>query len=410
MSAKKQIHCFTFRRVCLPHKDTYYNLALAKNCMDDADGFCYYMLLASELGDTAAHRLYHKFCSAFVKSEYLEKLNSERKVVLYSQKEVFTLVEDPPQFPGGEEALLQYLGSNIYYPHAARERGIQGTVFVTFVVEPDGSLSNVKILRGIGGGCDEEVLRLVLNMPKWKPGTQKGVAVPVQFNLPIRFILQYPGSEETTMTPLEQGIRFMESGFCHKADSVFENMQNIELKRHELEQLYYHLALTKKCLNDSAGYCYYMNLSSKQKNKDARQLYAVHCNGFDPERYLEDKKIQQKISAQKTGSKVCEEVFPVADVQPVFPGDLPAMNQYIHSNLNYPQRAIKNNISGNVYLSFIITHEGKTDHVVVLKGIGYGCDEEAVRIIRSMPRWQPGKVNDKPVCVQYNLAVKFQRD
>ena len=106
------------------------------------------------------------------------------------EAEIFTIVEEQPGFPGGEAKLMEYLGKNIQYPPVARESNIQGTVFVTFVVEPDGSVSNVKTLRGIGGGCDEEAMRVVRNMPKWKAGKQRGKPVRVQFNLPIRFVLQ----------------------------------------------------------------------------------------------------------------------------------------------------------------------------------------------------------------------------
>jgi periplasmic protein TonB len=106
------------------------------------------------------------------------------------EAEIFTIVEEQPAFPGGDAALMEYLGKNISYPPMAKESGIQGTVFVQFVVEPDGSVSNAKILRGIGGGCDEEAIRVVRNMPKWKPGRQRGKPVRVYFNLPIRFILQ----------------------------------------------------------------------------------------------------------------------------------------------------------------------------------------------------------------------------
>ena len=72
----------------------------------------------------------------------------------------------------------------------ARESGIQGVVYVTFVVEPDGSISNVRVIRGIGGGCDEEAIRVVKMMPKWIPGNQRGKPVRVQFNMPIKFTLQ----------------------------------------------------------------------------------------------------------------------------------------------------------------------------------------------------------------------------
>lgn len=104
--------------------------------------------------------------------------------------DVFTVVEEMPEFPGGDQAKQQYLQDNIRYPIAARSSGIQGTVYITFVVEPDGSLSNFRVLRGIGGGCDEEAVRVIKEMPKWKPGRQRGEAKRVQFNMPIRFTLR----------------------------------------------------------------------------------------------------------------------------------------------------------------------------------------------------------------------------
>ncbi len=107
----------------------------------------------------------------------------------FEEDVIFTVVEDQPQFPGGEEARQKFLEENLRYPQMAREAGIQGTVFVTFVVETDGSVTDVRILRGIGGGCDEEAVRVVRMMPRWEPGRQRGQPVRVQFNMPIRFRL-----------------------------------------------------------------------------------------------------------------------------------------------------------------------------------------------------------------------------
>jgi len=106
------------------------------------------------------------------------------------ETQIFMVVESMPNFPGGEPALYKYLAENIKYPQMAKESGIQGRVFVTFVVERDGSVTDVRVLRGIGGGCDEEAIRVVKNMPKWTPGKQRGKAVRVQYNLPVKFTLQ----------------------------------------------------------------------------------------------------------------------------------------------------------------------------------------------------------------------------
>jgi periplasmic protein TonB len=104
--------------------------------------------------------------------------------------QIFMVVESMPEFPGGEAALYKYLAENIKYPLMAKESGIQGRVFVTFVVERDGSVTDVRVLRGIGGGCDEEAIRVVEGMPKWTPGKQRGKSVRVQYNLPVKFTLQ----------------------------------------------------------------------------------------------------------------------------------------------------------------------------------------------------------------------------
>jgi protein TonB len=106
------------------------------------------------------------------------------------EKTIFQVVEDMPHFKGGEVALMKYLSAHIQYPEMAKEIGVQGTVFVKFVVEPDGSIDQVEIIRGIGGGCDKEAMRVVKSMPKWVPGKQRGKPVRVFFNIPVKFILQ----------------------------------------------------------------------------------------------------------------------------------------------------------------------------------------------------------------------------
>ncbi|MCK9616271.1 MAG: energy transducer TonB [Lentimicrobiaceae bacterium] len=120
----------------------------------------------------------------------VEETNKEEIIEQAPPAEIFTVVEESPGFPGGDESRIKFLQQNITYPQVAKEAGIQGTVFVTFVVEVDGSVSDVRVLRGIGGGCDEEAIRVVKAMPKWTPGKQRGRPVRVQFNMPIKFILQ----------------------------------------------------------------------------------------------------------------------------------------------------------------------------------------------------------------------------
>lgn len=106
-----------------------------------------------------------------------------------TEQEIYQVVEIMPSFPGGNELLLDYISKALKYPQEALEKGIQGRVFVGFIVEPDGSISNVKVQRGIGSGCDEEAVRVIKSMPKWEPGKQRGHTVRVSHQLPVNFKL-----------------------------------------------------------------------------------------------------------------------------------------------------------------------------------------------------------------------------
>jgi protein TonB len=122
--------------------------------------------------------------------DYVAPVPKQSEEENIAEEEIFLVVESAPEFPGGEAGLFEYLSDNLKYPEMAKEAGINGRVYVTFVVEKDGSITDVRVLRGIGGGCDEEAVRVVMNMPRWKPGYQRTIPVRVQFNLPIKFTLE----------------------------------------------------------------------------------------------------------------------------------------------------------------------------------------------------------------------------
>ncbi|MEI6123432.1 MAG: energy transducer TonB [Bacteroidota bacterium] len=235
---------FTLSLKMHPHRDTYYNLALTKMQLNDTCGYCDNLMKARDLGDTLAGDMFDAKCTtknliyyntqgrkdttfSAEMSKYVCKADSELTIVYsitntktkvvstYSElftdniaahektafttfppvkqfkfgSLIFTVVEQMPVYPGGDDARIAFLQSQIQYPQRAKEKGIQGTVYVTFVVNMDGSVTDVKILRGIGGGCDEEAVRVVRLMPKWQAGKQDGDPVRVQFNMPIRFSL-----------------------------------------------------------------------------------------------------------------------------------------------------------------------------------------------------------------------------
>ena len=117
-------------------------------------------------------------------------VGEEEEEEIEGETRIWVVVEEEPSFPGGIDSLYTWIQQNIQYPVRAREHNITGTVYVTFNIERDGSISNPKVLRDIGGGCGAEAIRVVKQMPRWNPSKQRGKTVRVQFNLPIKFTLK----------------------------------------------------------------------------------------------------------------------------------------------------------------------------------------------------------------------------
>jgi protein TonB len=114
------------------------------------------------------------------------------KVVQKAPPSVFTNVDQMPEYPGGSAALLNYINNNIQYPEKAKKNNIQGRVMISFVIDEEGSVVDEKVTQSIGGGCDEEALRVVKGMPQWKPGLNAGKPVKVHYLLPLTFYFK-PG-------------------------------------------------------------------------------------------------------------------------------------------------------------------------------------------------------------------------
>jgi TonB family protein len=232
-----------------------------------------------------------------------------------SNDSIYQIVEEMPQFPGGEKAMMEYVAKNVKYPQEAKDKEIQGRVFVGFIVEKDGSVNEVKVLRSIGGGCDEEAVRVVKAMPKWKPGKQKGEPVRVSYMMPINFKL----SDTQPKQPVKKS-----------------SVSKVDMK------------------------------------------------------------------PDKNG------VYQIVEEMPQFPGGEQAMLDYVSKNIVYPQEAMDKEIAGRVFVSFVVEKDGSVSNVEVKRGIGGGCDEESVRVIKAMPKWKPGKMKGEPVRVSYMMPITFK--
>jgi TonB family protein len=208
-----------------------------------------------------------------------------------------TLVDQMPVFPGGEAEMFKYLSKNIKYPVIAQENEIEGTVYISFVVNEDGQLSNFIVKRGVAGGCTEESLRVLQSMPKWTPGKHKGQTVKVNFTLPVKFKLDDP-----------------------------------------------------------------------------------------------------------------EPIYTEVDTMPHYPEGEKAMFQFLAKNIKYSKRARENRFQGTVKVVFVVNADGTISNPMIKQSVGGGCDEEAVRVIKLMPKWIPGIKNGKNVAVYYTIPIKFVLD
>ncbi len=120
----------------------------------------------------------------------LTTVNAQKTVVAQKNQQVFDVVEQMPEYPGGMQALFEYLGQNVKYPEDAKKQKVEGRVIAIFVVETDGSISNVEVVRPVFPSLDAEAVRVLSGMPKWKPGMQSGKVVRVKYTVPINFSLK----------------------------------------------------------------------------------------------------------------------------------------------------------------------------------------------------------------------------
>ena len=118
-----------------------------------------------------------------------DAIESEPAFVEKAPETEFDVVENMPEFPGGDEALLSFIAQNIRYPKTAQRLGIEGRVTLSYVIDKDGSITNIEIIKGIGAGCDEEAIRVLKLLPNYSPGKQRGVPVKVKMRLPVHFKL-----------------------------------------------------------------------------------------------------------------------------------------------------------------------------------------------------------------------------
>ncbi|MEO6521633.1 MAG: energy transducer TonB [Mucilaginibacter sp.] len=221
---------------------------------------------------------------------------------------VYVQVEQRPTFPGGDVGFSKFLSSSIVYPAQAKTSGVQGRVFASFIIEKDGSLNDINILRDPGSGLGDEAVRVLKLSPKWTPGVQNGKYVRVKYVVPVSFNLGGP---------------LIQSRMVTKYDTT--------------------------------------------KGK----------------------------------------VYSAVEINPVFPGGEAGFSKFLLENIQYPAEAKRNNVTGRVFLQFVVEADGSLSYINIIRDPGSGLGDEAVRVMKLSPRWKPGSQNGKPVRVQFTVPVNF---
>ena len=239
-----------------------------------------------------------------------------------------TELANGPELPG-QSALMEYLAKNIKYPATAHENGKQGRVIVMFVVKKDGSISDVKTVRGVDPYLDKEAERVIAAMPNWKPGKQRGQAVNVRFTVPVTFRLSGPEPAKPAETPEAVAIEKFEE---------------------------------------------------------------VVVVGYGP----------------KEATPNNEPTFKVVDEMPKFPGGQEGLMRYLAKNIKYPTMAQQNKEQGKVLVQIVIGKDGNVSNIKILEGASAWLDAEAIRVVRGMPKWEPGKQNGQAVAVEYTFPITFR--
>ena len=268
----------------------------------------------------------------------------------HTVKKVATLTDTPPLFPGGEKKMLHFIYRNIKYPAEARNKDIYGNLMAQFDVETDGRITNLKVTDDLGGGLNEEVLRilkLVQEMPeKWTPATKDGVAIRSTYKLPFAYQLE--------------GERADGTSFSKKAPSMEKGIKIV-----------------------------IVGLS-----KDTKK---VAIKAVDPIYKEVDEMPRFPGCEANEGTK--EAINECAQKE---------MLQFIYTNIKYPAAARKEGIEGTVVVKFVVDQTGKITTREIVRSIGGGTDEEVLAVVDKMPNWIPGKKDGKVVDVYYHLPVKFK--
>jgi TonB family protein len=380
------------------------------------------------------------------------------------KQEIFGKIDQAPQFPGGDSAMRQFLNTRIKYPPIALNAGIKGEVTAVFVVRKDGKLSDIKISRGIGGGCDEELIRVMRLLPPWIPGSYKGIPVDARSVLtytfdPARFMQQkdsmyvedhskdadydnyLKGSlildkfsipkAKSAIFDLKKGTLALESKDYEKAISVLSSSIN----KFPFPDAFYNRGTAYYAVGDTCRFCQDMKIAMGMGDNEAHKQFRSKCsyitvNNTIPdsiklmiptagyletyhERYGNDSSVY--IVSNRNGIEEdinlaeinYNDTFTEVEEMPSFPGGETAMQKFISQHLHQAKMDLKGKPINEAYIKFIIEKDGSVSNARIIKGVDENFVKAALHAVMSMPGWSPGKHLGKPVKVKRTMRVLY---
>ena len=344
----------------------------------------------------------YRFIFYLVLFSFLFPLNllSQENEGVPNKDSVYSFVDQSPEFPGGVTGLTDYFSLALNYPEQAITDSIEGKIYIGFIVEKNGSVSDVKVLRGIGSGCDEEAVRVISKMPLWSPGMLNGIPVRVSKTLPLTFSLATARPDQTKIYLEADTLPSFGGGFEALMDYLHKNIEKVD----------------STCQSAKVDVYFVVEINGSISN--VRLKDSVGC-----ELDKKAKEIVQNMPDWKPGKigntnvrvlmylpvnfGVDTTVFQIVENQPEFPGGMAKLYKYLAHNVKFPSPAEESGVQGQVVVHFVVEKDGSISNVTVLRGIGGGYDKEAVRVVKNMPKWKPGMQKGKPVRVSFNLPIRF---
>ena len=298
--------------------------------------------------------------------------------------EPYNIVDKMPEFPGGEAALTKFLMENICYPKEAHEKNIQGTVVVRFVVEKDGSIGDVEVMRSLDPACDAEAMRVVKLMPKWTPGMHEGQAARVYFNLPINFRL----SGSNLFTPqIKIETETNNNGISYHYIVEGSNFRNKVTTRNANVEFFVD---DKKISREEFLKLNANNITTVKSEVD--KIYLATKGG-----------INEKLKKNKNAILVAAEEMPKQRID---------IHTFIANNSRYPTTNRGTINTGIVRIQYVVEKDGSVSNVKILESYNVDADRkaDAVRVIKSLPKFTPAKQNGQPVRVYNTNSIIYNID